>query len=33
MHEVRPSSDATPATFLHDQDRIALLATIVGGET
>lgn len=32
INEVRPVPDATPATPLHDQDRIALLVAIAGGE-
>jgi len=32
INEVRPVPDATPATLLHDQDRITLLVAIAGGE-
>ncbi len=32
INEVRPDPDATPATLLHDQDRVALLVAIAGGE-
>ena len=32
INEVRPEPDATPATLLHDQDRVALLVAIAGGE-
>jgi molybdopterin converting factor small subunit len=32
INEVRPDPDATPATLLHDQDHIALLVAIAGGE-
>jgi molybdopterin converting factor small subunit len=32
INEERPVPDATPATLLHDQDRIALLQAIAGGE-
>jgi len=31
INEVRPDPDATPATLLHDQDRVALLVAIAGG--
>ena len=33
INEVRPEPDATPATLLHDQDRVALLVAIAGGES
>ena len=32
INEVRPVPNATPATLLHDQDRITLLVAIAGGE-
>ena len=32
INEVRPVPDATTATLLHDQNRIALLVAIAGGE-
>jgi len=32
INEVRPDPDATPTTLLHDQDRVALLVAIAGGE-
>jgi molybdopterin converting factor small subunit len=31
INEVRPDPDATPATLLHDQDRVALLMAVAGG--
>ena len=32
INGVRPVPDATPATLLHDQDRVALLVAVAGGE-
>ena len=32
INEVRPDPDATPTTLLYDQDRVALLVAIAGGE-
>jgi molybdopterin converting factor small subunit len=32
INEVRPEPDATPATLLHDQDRVTLLVAVAGGE-
>ena len=32
INEVRPEPDATPATLLHDRDRVTLLVAIAGGE-
>ncbi|HYB02631.1 MAG TPA: MoaD/ThiS family protein [Ktedonobacteraceae bacterium] len=31
INEVRPDPDATPATILHDQDRVILLVAVAGG--
>ena len=31
INDVRPVPDATPATLLHDQDRVALLVAVAGG--
>ena len=32
INDKRPVADATPATLLHDQDRVALLVAVAGGE-
>jgi molybdopterin converting factor small subunit len=32
INNVRPEPDATPDTILHDQDRIALLVAVAGGQ-
>ncbi|MGZ3642235.1 MAG: MoaD/ThiS family protein [Ktedonobacteraceae bacterium] len=32
INEGRPDLDATPATLLHDQDRVTLLVAVAGGE-
>ena len=32
INNVRPDPDATLATVLHDQDRVALLVAVAGGE-
>jgi hypothetical protein len=32
INEVHPDPDATTATLLHNQDRVALLMAIAGGE-
>jgi len=32
INEVRPDPDATPATLLHDHDRVILLVAVAGGE-
>jgi molybdopterin converting factor small subunit len=31
INNIRPVPDATPATPLHDQDRVALLVAVAGG--
>ena len=31
INDVRPIPDATPATLLHDHDRVALLVAVAGG--
>ena len=32
INNVRPESDTTSETLLHDQDRVALLVAVAGGE-
>src|SRR5690242_4644539 len=32
INGVRPVPDATPATLLHDQDRVSLLVAVAGGK-
>ena len=32
INDIRPVPDATLATLLHDQDRVALLVAVAGGE-
>src|SRR2546421_1682611 len=32
INDVRPDPDATLATMLHDEDRVALLVAVAGGE-
>jgi molybdopterin converting factor small subunit len=32
INDVRPDVDATPATILHDQDCVALLVAVAGGD-
>lgn len=32
INHVRPDPDATPATVLHDEDQVALLVAVAGGE-
>ena len=32
INDVRPVPDATPATLLHDHDRVTLLVAVAGGE-